>query len=1266
MASLLSWGSKIFDQINPFDNGLTYTQRTPTQPSQSVIRQFSRYHRLNRIPRVVRPVRDVAESQVKVVKDIATIPSALSRSIAAVATANSRAYQNAVKDIDTGFSSSRQALQAIPRQAIQLGSSVNPVGGDVYQRDTTMTNPIAKFVAGAEPIPTIQKQYKTTVQEKGGDYAKGEAALTALFDAMLARGAAKKATVIKDAVKGSKPVVAPPVSAPKPPIISGLPKEPAVLRGKPSTIAQAEFQRRQGIKLPMSKKNMGRAEVAYRAEQALASNLDTPTFMRQGQTALEQLLGQALPTTSPKQLLEIPASLGPVKGKGFTMGAPKNPAILQLGQQIAKIDRKLEQVRQGKTSITSGEIRSLIKQKQDLASQVDTPLSPTITTPKTSKISAPKNIPIKKGVPQFVSESDWQSLVKSEPKKLSKTTGGTTRLAPIPEAKLPTTIPKSPNIAQRLFESTRGELSKQGTGGAEAAKRLQNWRTGSELGQQSFLDSIPTVTKLKKEFPAFVDALHALSKGETPVMSPKVARAVKEWSANITKVQERAVASGKKVGNRGPYYFPREYSELLKTRNGFNAAVNHLVSTGQVANAAEAIQQLRFIKTGRNYGHFKAREFDIPGYDKSPKTLSGYVAGAFDDISRSEQFGPGGEISSQLLARIGQEGFDVARAQRNLDIALQNVDKSTAGHKASAGVRKLNALRSLSTSGISNATQLPVNTGTIAGIGRTIKGGVKTLVSKEARAKTRASAVTLDSAIQNLSQQSLGVSGGAGVKNFVIRNAAAPFFKQIESFNRQATATVAVDWGNSLARKAAKGDVKAAGILRDKLGVTGEIGNKLTRKQEIEASRGLVERSQFKVDPQDLPGWVDSPLGKLAAQFRTFSYKQSSFMYNEVLREAAKGNFKPLGRFIAVGVPAGATSQFIKSSIKGAKYTDDNESSISQGAKSLAAVGGFGLPGDAAQNLYKSAQYGNTPAALVGIVGGPTASFVTETGDNIRTGQQKGDWTKLKKQAVRNIPAIGPSIANRVFPKKEYGPPKPGQDLAGKSTKELNDIASREKEELEANVKPGSYGLTQLSNGKYAVTIDGQVHERSELKDARRDMAIDQLKKSGENIKIIGNAVYRKGPDGSVTTTTKTKFDYQIGTATLTQQKRAGDLDGWLETADSQLESIDKQLKDPSIDALEQITLQNQADALIENAQKYMEYGGFTKPKKGRSGGRGGRGGSGGTGALTSSFKTAGGTKAPSIPKISVRKLAAPSFKGSVRKLSVSKIPSSATTRRLS
>jgi Holliday junction resolvase-like predicted endonuclease len=166
---------------------------------------------------------------------------------------------------------------------------------------------------------------------------------------------------------------------------------------------------------------------------------------------------------------------------------------------------------------------------------------------------------------------------------------------------------------------------------------------------------------------------------------------------------------------------------------------------------------------------------------------------------------------------------------------------------------------------------------------------------------------------------------------------------------------------------------------------------------------------------------------------------------------------------------------------------------------------------------------------------------------------------------------------------------------------------------------------------------------------AKLTLAKDAFDKSGKSFQVTGNTVFRRDAEGNVTSTPKVKYDYQLGTATLTNQKSSGDVEGWLATANSQLDSITKQLADPAIDPLDAIKLQNDAASLRKEANKYKEYGGFTKPKVGKASKK-----------LSLPKVTTSGGSSSLVKglKVSARKVA----KVSVSKYSAPKLPTLKTT----
>lgn len=607
--------------------------------------------------------------------------------------------------------------------------------------------------------------------------------------------------------------------------------------------------------------------------------------------------------------------------------------------------------------------------------------------------------------------------------------------------------PKQPGVLSRITQPTRDWIAKHGAGGQMIAQKLGRSRDIAEVGAATFIEKIPTVMKLgKKDFATFVDTLDALSRGDKIPRPPDhIIKAVQEWSDNIGTIREHATKTGLEVGDQGKYYFPREYKDLAKGKN-LGQYAQDLVRTGQAKNMEEAMKAVNFMRDDyrRSYGHLeKNRLGDLGGYEKTHDAMLNYITRSYDRIGKANEFGPKNEKLDQLRAQMTNEGYDVgpeSAFDRTLKTAYGANDKTTTGHRVSLGVRQFNANTKLETAGLSNLNQT-VNTATVAGIGRTAKGIAKFIFSPEARRQARETGVALDHVLQNTAQGAVGAA----------KSLASPLFKEVEKSNRAIAAITGQDWANALAKKAARGDAKAERQLRE-LGVTGDVTTgKLSRMQQVQAGRKLVERTQFKVDPQDLPGWADTPGGKLVSQFQTFGYKQSAFVWHEVLKEAGKGNFLPLARYVAVATPSGMVTTGAKAAVKLSKYqggnpldqagqnfangfglgdpnNKDSQSPLDAAIKGFMGAGGAGIVSSIPTNIVNAAQYDATvgdtsalPGAIASAVGGPTAGVIAETGTNISKGIQ-GNWKPLGKEAIGDIPAIGGTAANVVLPSKQYTP----------------------------------------------------------------------------------------------------------------------------------------------------------------------------------------------------------------------------------------------------
>lgn len=580
---------------------------------------------------------------------------------------------------------------------------------------------------------------------------------------------------------------------------------------------------------------------------------------------------------------------------------------------------------------------------------------------------------------------------------------------------LPVMGTKKVPARDKVFRSTRSIIERQGAAGQELAGKVRSARDVEELYQADVLRRLPSVLKLKGNgFKNFVDATQGLAE---PVNN-KVAQAVKEWQAVAPEFVQRSKSAGLDVGNLGPNYYPHfvDIEKVFKDQNSYNKAVNHIVSTGQAKTPEEAVKLLTYardVSRNRKFGNLEMQRIvDLPEYDKTPDSLRRYVQGSTRRIAQAETFGPADEKSLKLITKAGQQGYDTEAMKNAYDVAVGARRYNPATQKASQNIRKYLSTTRLGLGAISNATQ-NVNTGIVTGHLRTMGAMLKQL-NPQTRDFVQRTGTVADAVISDL-RENTGFTGK------VLSKITAPGFGKVETFNRSVAATAGRDYANTLAKR---GKVD---VLR-KLGVTGDIGKQLTEDQQIMAARRIVEKTQFKVDPQDLPGWVDSPAGKLVAQFRSFSYSQSKFFSNQVLKPLAKGNVMPAARLLAA-LPLGYASYEAKRRLNGRPEENNPERLVLEAFNS---VGGAGLPLDIFRGLVPLNNKSLTPerrvSMAVGTFAGPAAGTVAELVGAASNAAPKilggvNNATQLGRFGLRQVPIIGTALQNRLLPYKSNAAP---------------------------------------------------------------------------------------------------------------------------------------------------------------------------------------------------------------------------------------------------
>lgn len=150
--------------------------------------------------------------------------------------------------------------------------------------------------------------------------------------------------------------------------------------------------------------------------------------------------------------------------------------------------------------------------------------------------------------------------------------------------------------------------------------------------------------------------------------------------------------------------------------------------------------------------------------------------------------------------------------------------------------------------------------------------------------------------------------------------------------------------------------------------------------------------------------------------------------------------------------------------------------------------------------------------------------------------------------------------------------------------------------------------LTQLSDGSYAYSINGETHQTNKLKDAQEAIAKADFTQSGESSKVLRDKYYYKDENGDTKVMPKYKHEFDVEDSQnqldMYMAKDNEDYGAWNDSATKQLKALetlrDKYNKDSQEDKVDDV--QKKIETLRHDMKKYAGYGGsFTKPKKGRA-----------------------------------------------------------------
>ena len=86
----------------------------------------------------------------------------------------------------------------------------------------------------------------------------------------------------------------------------------------------------------------------------------------------------------------------------------------------------------------------------------------------------------------------------------------------------------------------------------------------------------------------------------------------------------------------------------------------------------------------------------------------------------------------------------------------------------------------------------------------------------------------------------------------------------------------------------------------------------------------LSNKTQYQTSPAYLPQWATTDWGKMLFQYKNFMYRHGMFV-KDMFKDAAKGNVRPLARFLGAGAFAGEVIADIRETLKGRPLDPDEK-----------------------------------------------------------------------------------------------------------------------------------------------------------------------------------------------------------------------------------------------------------------------------------------------------------------------------------------------------
>jgi hypothetical protein len=712
-----------------------------------------------------------------------------------------------------------------------------------------------------------------------------------------------------------------------------------------------------------------------------------------------------------------------------------------------------------------------------------------------------------------------------------------------------------------LRQSTK-IVQKMGEGGREMVERIKkfNDRRRELMGKPSVV--VLKAGKLNKAEYDNLTAIRKAMMMETGLVPEPMNAKVKEVNDALNKYYEETARLVRQRGfetvnpSTGEVYGftpkkdydPRVLEITLdklgvaRDKNGepiYSAArkrqVQYMVESGQARNTAEASELLdSYIKIKTTvskagnveFARVKDIEFAPEMYIQDPvKRMINYAVKISERVAHEENFGMDGNIASRLLSRIEAEGYNKEFAGE-----LYRLEKGGGlTEKELKQLKWVNWLKGANTvtkfsffTTVRNAPQGLLNSAVRGNLSSAVRGFLNAykLSSKENAYMSGALADSIESIVlkelagttgqvDKMSKsyqylKKIGWKEGDNLTGYFLRNIG---FTANERFNRVIGSTAGEIFYRDMLSRIKNDSMLKKRAYREMEKMFGkEKGDEIIKRGEFTADelntirRTFAGDTQFNVRPGDLPLFWSSPWGKLVTQWKSWGYKQTQFIHQNVIKELKNGNPFPM---ITMMTTFGVTGEAINMLIDGVrgmfgfnpkkKGADEDETWYDRSAigklqagkmdefayrmlEDMAGLGAFSLIYD----VYRSVGYGKSPTGDISqgvssVVLGPTLSVGGRLISdmlfplfNLDKADEEKTWITMAKNVYRNVMTnvlpyggiirsfgITKNVEDWLFGKKITDKQRKYEQLknSGVDVKVLEDIEAQEKQLKELHRK---------------------------------------------------------------------------------------------------------------------------------------------------------------------------------------------------------------------